>query len=144
MTKGNLNVSTHTTFEDIFSRYPDKVHEKMSDLRSLIRSVAQEDPEVSDLEETVKWGEPSFKTKYGSTLRIDWKPKKPTQYFMFFQCNSRLIETFKIVFGDLFEFEGKRALVFQLDEEVPSEELKECIRATLRYHKVKDQLTLGI
>lgn len=61
---------------------------------------------INKLEETLKWGEPRFLNKNGSTLRIDWKEKTPNQYQMYFKCTSRLVETFKMVFGDLFEYES--------------------------------------
>ena len=99
---------------------------------------------VEEMELTLKWGEPSFITKNGSTLRMDWKEKTPHQYAMYFQCTSRLVDTFKLVFDQTFQYEGKRAIVFTLDQKIPVEALKECIRATLRYHKVKNQITLGI
>ncbi len=83
-------------------------------------------------------------TRTGSTLRMDWKQKTPNQYQMYFQCSSRLVETFKMVFGALFEYEKNRAIIFQIDQEIPVAELKKCIKATLMYHKVKDDLTLGI
>jgi predicted DNA-binding transcriptional regulator YafY len=37
-----------------------------------------------------------------------------------------------------------RAIVFQLNQEIPVLELKACIKATLMYHKVKHHITLGI
>ena len=92
----------------------------------------------------MKWGEPSFLTKNGSTLRMDWKAKTPAQYAMYFKCTSRLVDTFKLIFDSTFEFEGKRAIVFQLNQKIPELELKECIKASLTYHKVKKLITLGI
>ncbi len=89
-------------------------------------------------------GIPSFVTKSGSTLRMDWKEKSPDQYAMYFQCTSRLVDTFRIVFGHKFQYEGKRAIVFQLNQIVPEKELKACIKASLTYHNVKKLLTLGI
>ena len=89
-------------------------------------------------------GEPSFVTKYGSTLLMDWKEKTPNQYAMYFQCTSRLIDTFRVVFDQKFQFKGKRAIIFQLNQKTPELELKQCIKASLSYHKVKDQMTLGI
>jgi hypothetical protein len=47
------------------------------------------------------------------------------------------VETFKEVFGSIFNYEGNRAIIFQVDEQVPINEVKECIKATLFYHKVK-------
>lgn len=105
---------------------------------------ADEMEEVNEITETLKWGEPSFVTKYGSTLRIDWKEKSPDQYAMYFQCSSRLIHTFRLVFDGIFQFEGKRAIIFNLNDNIPVQELKECIKAALRYHQVKDLMTLGI
>ena len=49
-----------------------------------------------------------------------------------------------MVFGDLFEYEKNRAILFQLDQEIPVNELKKCINVTLMYHKVKDDITLGL
>ena len=141
---GELNVTTNPDFESKILSYPDFVREKMKFLRELVIEVAIEIPEITDLEETLKWGEPSFLNKNGSTLRIDWKKKTPNQYQMYFKCTSRLVETFKMVFGDLFIYEKNRAILFQLDQEIPVNELKKCINATLMYHKVKDDITLGL
>ena len=113
-------------------------------LRSLILETADDIAQISDLEETLKWGEPSYLTKHGSTIRMDWKSKMPDQYAMYFKCTSRLVETFKLSYNDRFEFEGKRAIVFQLEDEIPKEALKNCIKAALTYHKVKHLPTLGL
>jgi hypothetical protein len=139
-----LNVTTNPDFESVIANYPDFVRDKMRFLRRLVIEAANEISEINKIEETLKWGEPSFVTKTGSTLRMDWKKKTPDQYQMYFKCTSRLVETFKMVFGDFFEYEKNRAIIFQLDQEVPVNELKQCIKATLLYHKVKDELTLGI
>ncbi|WP_322631691.1 DUF1801 domain-containing protein [Pasteurella atlantica] len=139
-----LKITTNPEFETKLESYPDFVRDKMKDLRELVIETAEEVPEITDLEETLKWGEPSFLTKTGSTLRMDWKKKTPNQYQMYFKCTSRLVETFKLVFGKLFEYENNRAIIFQLDQEIPVVQLKKCIKATLMYHKVKDDLTLGI
>ena len=140
----NLNVITSSDFESVFANYPDFVRDKLQFLRELVLETAEEIPEIKNLEETLKWGEPSFVNKNGSTLRMDWKKKTPNQYHMYFKCTSRLVETFRIVFGDFFDYEKNRAIIFQLDQEVPVQELKQCIKATLIYHKVKNDLTLGI
>ena len=140
----NLIIDTSPEFEAVLAKYPPFVKEKMQFLRALIIESAEELPDVKKMEETLKWGEPSFVTKGGSTLRIDWKGKFPNQYAIYFKCTSRLVETFKTVFGSEFQYEGKRAIVFQLDEEVPTEALKSCIKAALNYHKVKHLQSLGI
>ena len=139
-----FEINTDPRVEIVFANYPDFVRDKMQFLRDLVLETAEELKEISKLEETLKWGEPSFLAKNGSTLRIDWKEKSPEQYAMYFKCTSRLVDTFRLVFDNKFKFEGSRAIVFQLNEKVPVEELKECIKATLTYHKVKHLETLGI
>ena len=140
----NLIIKTNPKVELVFDNYPDLVRNKMLTLRKLIIETAKEIEEITILEETLKWSEPSYLTKIGSTIRMDWKPKYPNQYAMYFKCTSRLVETFKLVFNNTFEFEGKRAILFQLEDEIPTEALKYCIRAALTYHKVKQLPTLGI
>lgn len=140
----SLQVITDPAFETKMTNYPDFVRDNMQFLRELVVETAKEIPELEKLEETLKWGEPSFITKNGSTLRMDWKKKSPDQYQMYFKCTSRLVETFKTVFDKTFEYENNRAIIFNLNQEVPVKELKQCIQATLMYHKVKEDVTLGI
>jgi uncharacterized protein YdhG (YjbR/CyaY superfamily) len=139
-----LEVKTDPKVEKVFANYPDEVREKMLELRALILETAREMESITVLEETLKWGEPSYIAKHGSTLRMDWKEKKPDQYAMYFKCTSRLVETFRTVFKNEFDYEGNRAIVFQMDDLVPKKELKECIKATLAYHRVKKLPTLGL
>lgn len=139
-----MKLITDPKVDAVFANYPDFVKDKMQYLRELVIETAAEISEVKVLEETLKWGEPSFVTKNGSTLRMDWKEKTPDQYAMYFQCSSRLVDTFRLVFDHKFQFEGKRAIIFQLNQKIPELELKECIKTSLRYHLVKKEITLGI
>jgi len=139
-----MKVTTTPEVDTVFAAYPDFVRDKMQKLRELVIETAEEMPGVFELEECLKWGEPSFITKNGSTLRMDWKEKTPNQYALYFKCTSRLVDTFRLVFENEFQFEGKRAIVFQLKQKIPVVELKKCIRAALTYHKVKHLETLGI
>ena len=127
-----------------FERYPTFVQPQLQSLRELIVQTAIELEDVVELQETLKWGEPSFITPIGSTLRMDWKEKFPDQYQLYFQCTSKLIPTFKSVFGNRLHYEGTRAIIFKLDEPFPEEVAKYCIRTTLRYHKVKQLPLLGM
>ena len=141
---GNLKLITSPKVDAVFANYPEYVRDKMQSLRELVIETAEETEGVYKLEETLKWGEPSFVTKDGSTLRMDWKEKTPEQYAMYFHCTSRLVDTFRLVFNHKFQYEGKRAIVFQLNQKIPKAELKECIKAALTYHRVKELITLGI
>ncbi len=95
------------------------------------------------MEETLKWGEPSYLTKGGSTIRMDWKQKSPHQYALYFNCNTSLVETFKSLYRGFFTFEGNRAIVFCETDELPVDALKHCVSLALRYHRLKHQPLLG-
>ena len=135
--------SINATVKARFANYPSNVRPRLIHLRELIFQVAAELESPIHLEETLKWGELSYLTKYGSTVRMDWKEKTPDQYAMYFKCTSRLVPTFKKLYGDVFTFEGDRSIVFKLDEGVPDIELKHCIALALTYHKVKHLPLLG-
>ncbi len=139
-----LELTSNPAVADKFKTYPTLYKKKVEYLRKLIIATAKEIPEITKLEETLKWNEPAYLTKKGSTIRIDWKPKKPDQYAMYFKCTSKLVLTFKSVFGDKFNYENHRAILFKLDDTVPEKELKQCIAAALRYHEVKELPELGI
>lgn len=126
-----------------FNYYPDEVKPKMEQLRKLIIEGADELDTVQEVVETLKWGEPSYLTKKGSTIRIDWKERAPDQVSLYFNCNSRLVPTFKAVYGNLFNYEKDRAIHLEITEDFPEAELKRCIKMALRYHEVKHLPLLG-
>ena len=139
-----LKITTSPDFEAVLINYPEEVRPKMAKLRALIHESAEESDEIEELEETLKWGEPSFVVKKGSTLRMDWKEKSPGQFAVYFKCTSKLVPSFKAVFGKRFNYEGNRAIIFRLDENIPAGELKACIKAALNYHRVKHLPRLGM
>ncbi|MDZ7718605.1 MAG: DUF1801 domain-containing protein [Balneolaceae bacterium] len=129
---------------DVFNTYPDHVRPKMMHLRQLILDTADESEIVNNLEETLSWSEPSYTTKTGSTVRIDWKKKQPDQYAMYFTCTTSLVDTFRKLYSSKLKFEGNRAIVFDLSDDIPELELKHCISLALTYHKIKHLPMLGV
>ncbi|MEO1010170.1 MAG: DUF1801 domain-containing protein [Bacteroidota bacterium] len=126
------------------SFYPEEVRQRLDALRNLILETASEIESIPELEETLKWGEPSYLAKKGSTVRMDWKPRTPHQYALYFKCTSKLVPTFREVYGDLFRYENNRAILFSINDELPKKEVKECIKVALTYHSVKDKDRLGM
>ena len=59
----------------VFDGYPDAMRVKMMRLRQLVLDTVSETEGVNSLEETLKWGEPSYLTKGGSTVRIELERK---------------------------------------------------------------------
>jgi hypothetical protein len=122
-----------------FEAYPRDARERLLALRELIFATAAATPGVGALRETLKWGEPAYLTRagVGSPFRIDWKPRAPRSYAMYFHCQTDLVETFRLAFPDAFDFEGNRAIVLDLTQDPPVEALQRCIEAALTYHARK-------
>jgi hypothetical protein len=120
-----------------FDAYPPEARSRLMSLRELVFKTAAATDGVGELEEALKWGEPAYltsKTKSGSTIRIAWKKSAPTQYAMYFNCQTDLVETFRTLFPSDFRFEGNRAIAFDTDARVPTASLVFCIAAALTYH----------
>jgi uncharacterized protein YdhG (YjbR/CyaY superfamily) len=138
-----LTLHQHPDVAAKFASYPEVASKKLTDLRELIMEVADQLDHVKEMEECLKWGEPSYLVKQGSTLRIDWKPRAPDHYAMYFKCTSKLVPTIREIHGDTFTYETNRALRFKLDEPIPKDPLKECIAMALSYHRLKHLPLLG-
>jgi hypothetical protein len=63
---------------------------------------------------------------------------------MYVHCQTKLVDTFKELYRDVFKFEGNRAIVFDEDDEIPVDELKHCIFLSLTYHSRKNLPMLGV
>ena len=79
-----LKITKNPDVDAKFATYPTSVSPKLQLLRKLILETASEVSSINEIEETLKWGEPSYLVKKGSTIRIDWKSKTPDQYAMYF------------------------------------------------------------
>ena len=53
---------------------------------------------------------------------------------MYFICYSNLVERFEELFGDVFVYDKGRALLFTVGEDVPENELRECVVMALTFH----------
>ena len=82
----------------LFEGYPKEIKSKLLSLRRLIFDVASRTDGVGKLEETLKWGQPSYlttQTQSGSLVRIDQIKSQEGKYAMFFHCQTTLVDTFK-------------------------------------------------
>lgn len=99
-------MSVREPFQDaavkaVFDDCPKFLTDRLVQLRQLIFETATEVEEVGKLEETLKWGQPSYltaETKSGTTIRIGQLIHAPTQYGMFVHCKTSLLSTY----GELF------------------------------------------
>lgn len=126
--------------ERAFNAFPAEIRAPLLALRELILATAASTPGVGRVEETLKWGEPAYltpETKSGSTVRIGAVKGEPSQYALFVNCQTTLVETFHQTYPGLFAFDGSRAIVLGVDDDVPRAALGHCIALALRYHADK-------
>lgn len=120
----------------VFAGYPAAVRRKLKSLRELVFAVAAKTDGVGPLQETLKWGQPSYltaETGSGTTVRID-RLKKGDGVAIYFHCQSGLVEAFREIYPDTFKFEGKRAIVLGAKDRVPVRALGHCIALALTHH----------
>jgi hypothetical protein len=121
----------------VFDAYPKEIKPKLMFLRQLIFGVASRTNGVGELEEVLKWGQPSYlttQTKSGSLVRIDQIKSQDGKYAMYFHCQTTLVDTFKEMYRDQFEFGGNRSIIFRVKDKVPVKELIHCVSMALTYH----------
>lgn len=128
--------------ETCIASYPEHAQQSFHHLRNLLLKTA-EDLNAGTVSESLKWGEPSFAVKHGSPVRIAWKADRPDQIFLFFICQTKLVETFREIYPDTFAYDGNRAIPLTLDEPVPDRVLEHCISLALNYKKIKHLPLLG-
>jgi len=126
----------------VLANYPLSMRRKLMRLRQLIYDVAAGTPEIGTLAETLKWGEPAYltpETKSGSLIRFDRKKHNPAQYALYFHCQTGLVDSFRVLFPDVFTYEGNRAIVFEEADTVPEAALRVYIRMALTYRLRKQE-----
>ncbi len=142
-------IITDPQVETVFKQYPSHLKEKLYFLRSLIIETASTIQAIETLHETLKWGEPSYIVKQGSTIRINAKKsaaenKATDCYAIYFNCKTKLLDTFKEVYADVFTYESNRAIVISYNDTPDVEALKHCIELALTYHQRKHLPLLGV
>jgi hypothetical protein len=123
-----------------FAAYPPDLRRRLMLLRGLILDTAAATPGVGEIEETLKWGEPAYLTsasKSGSTLRLGPVKSSPSQYALYFNCKTTLVDTFRTLFPRELRYDGNRAIVLDAADTLPREALAFCIQAALTYHRRK-------
>ena len=129
--------SASSAIEAIFMAYPKPVRTKLLALRRLIFDTAKSTNGVGPLEETLKWGQPSYltsKTRSGSTVRIDHVKSVANQYAVYFHCQTDLVAIFRELYPEKFRFGGNRSILFSADDVIDKPALRHCLALALTYH----------
>lgn len=128
----------------VFKAYPPALRMRLLKLRRLIFDTAKATAYAGELQETLKWGQPSYLTpiaKSGSTIRIDRVKSSNNRYAIYFHCQTDLVETFRELYPNEFHFEGNRSMVFERNSALPEQALRHCIALALTYHRRNRQTT---
>ncbi|MEC8327757.1 MAG: DUF1801 domain-containing protein [Pseudomonadota bacterium] len=122
--------------------YPLHVQQRLEELRSLIFSLATE-LNLGDVDESLKWGEPSYSVKSGTPIRMDWKPKNRQYYALYFNCRTKLVDTFRELYCDTLEFQANRAIILPLNKPLPHHIIRQCLTLAFTYQRCKHLPLLG-
>jgi hypothetical protein len=125
-----------STVDAVFDAYPKPVKARLLALRRLILDTAKTTKGFGLVEETLKWGQPSYltpQTRSGSTMRIDQVKPVPGQYAVYFHCQTNLVETFRELYPEL-RYGGNRCILLDAGDKVPDAELRHCVALALTYH----------
>lgn len=104
------------------------------ELRSLIFNVAANNAHIGALEESVKWGQPSFtpvRRNTGSSVRLSLRDDGSVA--MYFICTTRLVDRFRELYPHEFDYRDGRALVFGKAQSYSRKALEHCIAMALTY-----------
>ena len=121
--------------EAVFATYPNPVKSKLLALRRLIFDTADATEGVGALEETLKWGQPSYLTaeSKSGTIRIDQVKAEAGQYAVYFHCQTDLVETFCELYPEL-SYGGNRSILLDASDKLPEAALRHCVALALTYH----------
>jgi hypothetical protein len=140
--KNNPAKKTRAGFPDpavdaVFSAYPKPLKTKLLALRRLIFDTARTTEGVGTLQETLKWGQPSYltpETKSGSTIRIDRVKSDANRYAVYFHCQTDLVETFRELYPTELQYGGNRSILLDTQDDIPEPALRHCVALALTYH----------
>ena len=121
----------------VFAAYPNPLRRRLLALRRLILETARTTAGVGALQETLKWGQPSYlttETGSGSTIRIDRIKSATDQYAIYFHCQTDLVETFRELYPRELNCVGNRCIVLNVAEAPPEAALRHCVALALTYH----------
>lgn len=130
-----LHPFENSAVEECISSYPESHQRQLLQLRELVFQVAEELQATGGIEETLKWGQPSYlpmKPRVGSTVRLG--RFDDTHVALYFHCQTTLVESFRSLFGNEFKYSKYRAVLFGVNEPLPEEAIKICLRMALYYH----------
>ncbi len=130
---GNLEVAA------VYQAMPPQARQKLLAIRQIIFDYSRKCETIGDIEESLKWGVPSYvakSPKSGTPIRLQWK-SDTAQYGVFVHCQTTLIADFKDQYPSDFKYEKNRGILFHENDVFSEVLLKEFLKRALLYHTDK-------
>ena len=121
--------------EACFASFPEPTRARLLTLRALIFKTAAATPGVAAVEETLKWGQPSYRADKGMSSPIRLGVPKEGGYAIYAHCQTSIVPDFRTRFPEDFTYEGTRAVHFGADDLPDAGKLSTLIRHALTYHR---------
>ncbi len=97
-------------------------------VRDLILNEAGDVP----VEEALRWGQPAYLTKKGTTIRLG--VSKAGLPSVFTHCQSSVMSDVQAVAGEGLIWDGNRGVSWRVEDDLPEAVLRILARRALRYH----------
>ncbi|WP_233349586.1 DUF1801 domain-containing protein [Henriciella mobilis] len=123
----------------VYDGYPKPARIQLLKLRDLVFETAETLPETGPITETLKWGEPSYLNKAGTTIRLAWSDKRPDVVGLFVNCQTSLLDDWREHYSETLDLIGNREIRLPLGAPLPLEPLRHCIAMALTYKSRKDE-----
>ncbi len=130
-----MHLFTDPAIEERFGSFPSTQRALLLRLRELILATASGSELPCGVDETLKWGEPSYapvKARVGSAVRLGSFDGE--RVAMYFNCQTSLVEQIRSVYGDALQYSKSRAVLFAVAEPLQAETVVACARMAFRYH----------
>ncbi|MBU3004527.1 DUF1801 domain-containing protein [Paraglaciecola arctica] len=124
----------------VFDQYQTQTQHVLLTIRQWIFEVAANTEQIGQVEECLKWGEPSYVThtpKSGTTLRLSQLKANPYEFGLFVHCQTSIIEEFRLVYPDL-RYDKNRGVLFDSREPIQTQVIKQFIYLAMSYHSRKN------
>lgn len=119
--------------QTVINTYPAPARAGVQALRRLIYQVAAKQQQTGTIEEALRWGQPAYLTRKGSTLRLGLH--KQACFALFAHCQTRIIADYAQAFPGWDKLDGNRAVLFDSVDQIEPERLSHLINHALTYHQ---------
>lgn len=121
--------------EAALADYPDATRDRVLQLREVLWEVVAAEPAIGVVEESLKWGQPSYRPATagtGTTVRID-RVSGSDDVAVFTPCSTSLVAEFRAAHGSIATYDGKRGVIVPAEGEIPLAALRDHMREALLY-----------